>query len=129
MKIEHDGTFTDFGEEVFGGSLHLDLFKCRYLPYLSCDVMDLVYEIVEKIGMKFEERPTAKYYIGRDSFTEGWSVVGLLTTSSFSMHTCTKTRNIHIDIFSCKEIELVKLVLFLNKKLEPQEMAKMHLSR
>jgi S-adenosylmethionine/arginine decarboxylase-like enzyme len=73
-----------------------------------------VYDLVSNIGMKIVPGSLhQKYYRGRDIVTEVWSIIAMLDTSSISIHTSPILEKVFLDIFSCKEIDPLKVRSFL----------------
>lgn len=59
-------------------------------------------DMVEGLDMKKLGGIHAEYLHTKDPELKGWSLVQLINTSSITVHACTETGKVFIDIFSCK---------------------------
>ena len=115
----------------FGNSCHINCYKVEKIKYIYDEyhIEELIKEIVKFIDMKIEGEIITKYYMGRDEDTEGWSAICFLDSSSLSFHSTTVNKNIYLDVFSCKTINLKRLVEFLNDKLDCEKITHTFLKR
>jgi len=116
---------------VFGYQLLLDLYGCA--PG-ACDDIDLCYkfldEIVGYLGMEKQAPP----YIFRSDEVKFPDKAGLsgwapLIESSIVIHTLTPKDFISIDIYCCKEFDLVKAKQFTQNFFLPRRMDEQFLYR
>ncbi|HDZ77399.1 MAG TPA: hypothetical protein ENH41_04895 [Candidatus Omnitrophica bacterium] len=116
---------------VFGYQLLLDLYDCA--PG-ACDDIDLCYkfldEIVGYLGMEKQAPP----YIFRSDEVKFPDKAGLsgwapLIESSIVIHTLTPKDFISIDIYCCKEFDLLKAKQFTQNFFLPQRMDEQFLHR
>ena len=79
------GCFMDDFESKFQAQCYLNKF-CAY--------------VVEAIGMQAYGSPQMIMF--GEGNAAGWTVIQLLTTSALVMHLCNESRDIYIDLTSCK---------------------------
>jgi len=102
---------------IFGKETTIDLYKCKAIA--ESDLKQYVKELCKLIDMKPYGEPQIPYF-GND-FTEGYTLVQLMETSSIVGH-FTKD-SAYINIFSCKpynEFEAIEFTrnFFKARRLE-----------
>jgi S-adenosylmethionine decarboxylase len=79
-------------------------------------VFDLVHEIPSLVKMKILSGPNmVRDY---DKENPGISCFAIIDYSHISIHTFTKTKEIYIDVFSCKKYDAQKIKKYLMRKLK-----------
>lgn len=118
-------------EEIFGHELLVDCYDCREGV---CDDIahcyDFLDKIVEFIGMEKQGEPAifrtdAERFPGKDGLS-GWVP---LAESSIVIHTMSLHDYISIDVYSCKEFDLKKVVEFVKKFFAPKKVATQYVPR
>lgn len=84
-------------------------------------------ELIVEIGMVKYGSPLVHHF-GSDKAT-GWSIVQLIETSNITMHTCDASRDMYIDVFSCKRFDAEKIKRFVQLWFAPKSVKYMNLGR
>lgn len=119
-------------ETIFGYSLHLDLFNCKKTDEIfrkpghndknGETVLKIFIEyVLNLIDMKPVYEPLVKYY-GDHKSNEGFSYIQLINTSNINIHTVSNTKDIYIDLFSCKSFDVDKVRAFAKHYFGPEEL-------
>jgi S-adenosylmethionine decarboxylase len=94
-----------------------DAFGCnKDILHNERFIIEVLFEIPELINMKVLSGPN----LVRDSdkINPGISAFEIIDTSHISIHTFTKTKEVYIDIFSCKKFNYEKIQNYLFTKLK-----------
>ncbi|MBI4014754.1 MAG: S-adenosylmethionine decarboxylase [Candidatus Aenigmarchaeota archaeon] len=111
------------------------LMKTHHIVFdaIGCDtrlndeqfVFTMLMEIPKLVGMKIMTGP----HIARDHNpdNEGISGFAIISFSHISIHTFPKTKEIYVDVFSCRPFDYAKVRAYLHEKLNvPQENVETH---
>jgi S-adenosylmethionine/arginine decarboxylase-like enzyme len=102
----------------WGYSTSLDLKKCNYKIKDKADIKDYVLQLCDIIDMK-RFGPCHIHKFGTDN-KEGYSMVQLIETSNITGHFTEQDNSAYIDIFSCKEYDVLELERFTKKFFDAQ---------
>jgi len=103
---------------AWGWNTSVDLKKCNEKIKNKDDIKDYVYQICDLIDMK-RFGPCHIHRFGTDN-KEGYSMVQLIETSNITGHFCDQDNSAYIDIFSCKEYDVLELEKFTKKFFDAQ---------
>ncbi len=119
-------------KQAFGYSLHLNLYNC--LGSIECfrkpgkdsDNGKMILKIfvdyvLNLIDMKPVYNPICEYY-GDHAFNRGYSYVQLINTSNITIHTVSGSKDIYIDLFSCKQFDVDKVRSYAKFYFLPSEL-------
>lgn len=102
----------------WGFSTVLDLKKCNYKIRNEKDIKDYVYQLTDLIDMKrFGDCKVVHFGSGNKS---GYSMLQLIETSNITGHFCDEDNSAFLDIFSCKEYDVLELEKFTKKFFEAE---------
>ena len=102
----------------WGWSTSLDLKKCNNKIKDKDDIKDYVYQLCDLIEMKrFGECKIVHF--GSENKT-GYSMIQLIETSNITGHFTDEDNSAYIDIFSCKEYDVLDLERFTKKFFEAE---------
>lgn len=105
-------------EPVWGIATSIDIHDCNPETIRSADkIRQFVLELVELIEMK-RFGDTVVVNFGEDEKVAGFSMTQLIETSLISAHFANKTNRTYLDVFSCKEYDIPKLIEFSEKFFE-----------
>ena len=94
----------------FGTTLLLNLYDCNKDNMHSKEyILGYLYLLLDAIQMQ-GDNIEMKNYIGRDEYTAGWTLTCMLSCSSLAIHFVPHTKNIYLDITSCKAIPTTKVL-------------------
>ncbi|MDC0073839.1 S-adenosylmethionine decarboxylase [Alphaproteobacteria bacterium] len=79
------------------------------------------YELVSNIKMKAYGEPIIEYFANDSIETAGYSLVQLIETSNITAHFAENSRQVFIDIFSCKDFEESKALQVCNNFFSPKK--------
>ncbi len=79
------------------------------------------YELVSIIKMKAYGKPIIEYFANDSVETAGYSLVQLIETSNITAHFAENSRQVFIDIFSCKDFEESKALHVCNNFFSPKK--------
>ena len=107
------------GKEMFGKELVLDITDCNASKFNREDIEKYLIELCDNvIDMEREDLHWWDYtddpegYNKAPAHLKGTSVCQFIKTSNIVMHTLDDMKNIHLNIFSCKDFDTVKAVDF-----------------
>jgi S-adenosylmethionine/arginine decarboxylase-like enzyme len=117
---------------MFGKILMLDLYKCKKGV---CDDLELHYrfleELVERLGMqklcqpvclhapvRFENGKRIEIYPEKTGVS-AW--IGLIT-SGIQVHSCEESGFCSIDVYTCGELDVEKVVEFCKEIFQPEDL-------
>jgi S-adenosylmethionine decarboxylase len=112
---------------MLGPHLTLDLTGCDESALAS---KELVFKVLDEmpalIGMHKITAPQIIPYDGKpDSFDKGGiSAFVLIAESHITIHTWKEQKHASIDIFSCKDFDVEKAVLYLSSVFKPKKIEK-----
>lgn len=118
-------------KRVFGYELLLDCYDCKKQ---TCGNLEHCYSYLDKmvdfIDMKKQEPPSI-FRTDRKSFPDKAGLSGWvpLVESSIVIHTLSKKNFISIDVYSCKEYSVKKVIEFTNKYFAPKKIEKQFVLR
>ena len=108
--------------QYFGPHLTIDLQNCD--NHLLAD-KKLIYSVLrdmpENIGMTRISKPTVMHYSGRVPEDCGVTGVVVLAESHCSIHTFQEKGYCFVDIFSCKEFDIIGAVEYIVKVFNSQK--------
>lgn len=111
---------------IYGYSLHINLTECLHNEIFFNSgsrgkiLLKIFIEyILNLIDMKPVFEPLVEYY-GDFEENEGYSYVQLINTSNITIHTVSSTRDVYIDLFSCREFDKDKIVSYSKFYFEPK---------
>lgn len=96
---------------TWGWSLHLDCANANLNDINNVEHMkEFLRVLVERIDMKAFGEPTVVCFGEVNSNKFGYSGFQLIETSNIDFHACNETRELYLDVFSCKafNVETVK---------------------
>jgi len=102
----------------WGWSTSVDLKMCNYKIRNEKDIKDYVYQLTDLIDMK-RFGPCQIYHFGSGN-KSGYSMLQLIETSNITGHFCDEDNSAYIDIFSCKEYDVLELEKFTKKFFEAE---------
>ncbi len=102
----------------WGFSTVLDLKKCNYKIKDKADIQDYVFQLCDLIDMK-RFGPCHIHRFGNGN-KEGYSMVQLIETSNITGHFTEQDNSAFLDIFSCKEYDVLELEKFTKKFFEAE---------
>ena len=73
--------------------------------------------------------PIIEHFATHDSDKAGFSLVQLIETSSITGHFVDKNGDFYLDVFSCKEYDIQKVIKFVNNYFEPKSIKDTYLLR
>ena len=85
--------------------------------------------LVDGIEMKAYGKPIIEHFATHDSDKAGFSLVQLIETSSITGHFVDKNGDFYLDVFSCKEYDIQKVIKFVNNYFEPKSIKDTYLLR
>jgi len=94
-----------------------DIFGCdSEILHNERFIIEILFKIPKLVNMKILSGPN----LVRDSDRKnpGISAFEIINTSHISIHTFTKTKEVYIDVFSCRKFDYGKVKEYLFKKLE-----------
>ena len=105
---------------IWGWSLSISLSGCNPDKIRNGEWIATTFEeTVKEIGMTPYGK-TAMVHFGKDPKVTGWSANIFLEESNMTGHFVEGDNSAHIDIFSCKTFDSVKLLQTLKEKFEAQ---------
>ncbi len=106
------------GPQMFGESLVVDLIGCHKRLFNRVDITRFCRELCVVLGMDREdlhfwdyEGEEAQYKAAPDHL-KGITAVQFISTSSVTIHALDVSRQVFIDVFSCKEFDHDKAAKF-----------------
>jgi S-adenosylmethionine decarboxylase len=112
---------SDFHPKAWGFQLILDCSHCNSSIVTDKDeLITFVDELIKEIDMVIVGKPMVKHFPQRDPGKTGLSLVQLIETSSITCHCVDKTKDVYLDIFSCKEFSYEDAAEFVKLKLKPE---------
>lgn len=117
--------------EYWGYHLVLDCKNGRKLNEDSDeDIRVFIKELVNRIDMVAYGEPNIAYLpTPKTPEKSGWSAVQLIYTSSITCHFVDESGDFYLDIFSCKEYDIQKVIEFVNNYFEPKSIKDTYLLR
>ena len=105
------------GIKYYGKHFILDAKLCNPNVLKKTEISRCIEEIVKKIDMV----PYKELIIHRfgEGIEEGISAVQLIMTSSITVHTNDYSRDLYLDVFSCKWFDETIIVEIIDKIFEP----------
>ena len=115
--------------DIWGLHVCMDLHDCNPKKIRSeKDIKKYVKDLCEMIKVKrFGECVVVRF--GEDERVAGFSMMQLIETSLVSGHFVDLTNNAYIDVFSCKEFDVDKVVKFTQDFFEAKDIKKTVLYR
>ena len=119
-------------------SCHFDVAECRDCMELFMGdrihremaretLTAFVDQLIEDIDMVKYGEPLIKHFGSGDA--AGWSIVQLIETSNITMHTCDESRDMYIDVFSCKRFDCERVKRFIEVVFSPRSVKYINLGR
>ena len=123
---------------MWGQSAHYDVAQCcGHLELFMGDeihremaratLQEFIDELIVEIDMEAHGPPLIEHF-GKDD-AKGWSIVQLITTSCVTLHTCDSSRDMYLDLFSCKRFDPEKVKRFIQLWFAPKSVKYMNLGR
>ena len=75
--------------------------------------------LVDRIDMKAYGEPTAVHFAEHDPGKAGYTLVQLIETSNICGHFVDATGEAYIDVFSCKDFDVSKVLETINEFFDP----------
>lgn len=92
----------------WGYHLMLDCSECDLASIQdSQNIYNFVKSLVKNIDMIAHGEPLIEFLCPGDPTKEGYSLMQLITTSSITGHFIDASKHIYLDVFSCKEFDIV----------------------
>ena len=114
--------------EYWGYHLILDCKAGRKIKNKD-DIGLFVTKLVDEIDMISYGEPIIEHFATHNEDKAGFSLVQLIETSSIKCHFVDKNADINLDIFSCKEYDIQKVIEFVNHYFEPKSIKQTYLLR
>ncbi len=114
--------------EYWGYHLILDCKGGRKIKDKD-DIGLFVTKLVDEIDMISYGEPIIEHFATHDSNKAGFSLVQLIETSSITGHFVDKNGDFYLDVFSCKEYDIQKVIKFVNNYFEPKSIKDTYLLR
>lgn len=111
--------------KVFGYHMLLDFHKCSKK---SVQNIDTVYHFLDDITRLLKMKQQAPPFVKKHGKI-GLSAWVPIVESGISVNTNISDRYVSIDIYSCKEFDKEKVLLFASKVFSPKSFKKQHLLR
>jgi S-adenosylmethionine/arginine decarboxylase-like enzyme len=116
----YDENYDDI-QNVWGFHLIVDLEDCNPSKIRDGEyIKEMVYELCDLIKMKRYGEPILVDF-GEDENVSGYTLVQLIETSNITAHFVNKTNRIFFDVFSCKNFEHEKVILYLKEKFDAKK--------
>ena len=93
------------------------------------DLWAFVIQLVEEIDMVAYGQPMIEHFATHDDEKAGWSLVQLIETSSITGQFVDKNGDFYLDVISCKEYDIQKVIKFVNNYFEPKSIKDTYLLR
>jgi S-adenosylmethionine/arginine decarboxylase-like enzyme len=115
---------------AWGYTLSLDCDSCKSDIIVNKEkLIKFTDALIRFIDMVPHGNPTVEHFPAGDPVKAGLSLVQLIETSSITIHCVDKSRDVYMDIFSCKEINVEKATQFVSKHLKPRHVEINFMSR
>jgi len=79
-------------------------------------------DLVDEIDMVAFGEPMVEHFGHANPKTSGYTLVQLIETSNVTAHFCDDSREIYLDVFSCRDFEEAKAVAVFQRHFEPARM-------
>ena len=117
-------------KDYWGYHLILDVKECaKDLATDSEYITKWIKDLVAEIDMVAFGEPNIIHFGHGEEHLSGWTAIQLIETSNIVAHFCDSYGDCYLDVFSCKEFDVDKVVNHFNKWFEPKEIQKMFLNR
>ena len=120
-------------KKPFGVHLMIDANNCNGNITNRNHIQNFIDVLVEALGMKkkgetvFEWFDYNEYNIERDIV--GWSVVQIISLSSITIHINEISKTVYFDLFTCGELDELKVSILFSDYFQPKAMKKRILVR
>lgn len=120
-------------KKPFGVHLMIDANNCNGDITNRNHIQKFIDVLVEALGMKkkgetvFEWFDYNEYNIERDIV--GWSVVQVISLSSITIHINEISKTVYFDLFTCGELDELKVSILFSDYFQPKTMKKRILVR
>ena len=110
------------GKRYYGKQLLLDAEECNGNILSIQMVTDFIKQLVKEIDMLAWDDPLVEHFPQDDSIgsVKGISAVQLIYTSSITLHGHDNTRDMYLDVFSCKDFCKEEVEKFVTKFFKPK---------
>jgi S-adenosylmethionine/arginine decarboxylase-like enzyme len=109
----------DHLELFMGDEIHRELARETLKAFIN--------ELIVEIDMEAYGPPLIEHF-GKDG-AKGWSIVQLITTSCVTLHTCDSSRDMYLDLFSCKRFDAERVKRFIQLWFSPRKIKYINLGR
>jgi S-adenosylmethionine decarboxylase len=118
------------GKKIFGYELVMDLYECDIDVITSKKkIKEYVDTLCRLIKMKQYGKPLIPYFGEKEKYTEGFSLVQLIETSSITGHFSDYWKTAYINIFSCKAYDKEKARKFTREFFKAKRVKTKFLTR
>jgi len=115
-------------KKAFGIHFILDADDCQGEIKDRNHIQDFVDTLVSKLGMKKKGETVFEYFEDNDYNRErdivGWSVVQIISLSNITIHINEISRTIYLDVFTCGELDDLRVSLLFSDFFKPTKMKK-----
>ena len=130
ISIKKQTKISKIKPEIFGKELIMDLYDCD-LGIISSKkkIQEYSEKLCRLIKVKRYGKPFIKRFGLNKDFTAGYSLAQMIETSLVSGHFSEHWRSCYINIFSCKDYNQEKAVVFTKKFFKAKKLKKKILIR
>lgn len=107
---------------TWGYHLALDCKSCNKEKISDKEfIASLVKDIIDTAEMVAFGNPQIEYLLPGTA-NAGYSVLQMITTSNITAHFIDESGDAYVDLFSCKEFDVQKVIGIVKQLLEPEDM-------
>lgn len=122
--------------QTFGTLMTFDCGKCNGLIDNKQIIDDFISKIVNGMNMKRIGEPTYEWFedtpFNRENDLIGYSVTQIISLSSITLHICSISKSIFIDVFTCCKVNDITIDMIthnINISFNPKTIIKKQINR
>ena len=113
---------------VFGTELIIDADDCKGNITDKEYIQKFIDEVVQTMGMKKKGNTIFEYFedneYNRERDIVGYSVVQIISLSNITLHINEISKTFYVNIFTCGELDELKVILLFSEYFKPMKMKK-----
>ena len=115
-------------KKTFGRELIIDMKDCLGNITSKEHIQDFINSLISKIGMQKKGETIFEYFEDNDYNRErdivGYSIVQIISLSNITIHINEKSKSVYLNLFTCGDLDELKVVLIVSDFFLPLKMNK-----
>jgi len=107
-------------KRIIGSNFVIDIYNVNGRFLEEKELLNLLKNLIKILKSKPVGKPVIKKISSPGYFFSGYSVFQIIKESHIAFHTWPEYNYLAIDIFSCKKIQVEKVINFLKKNLNKE---------